>query len=294
MRIVIIVILFVILIYEISYSADYISIDTKTTNFFDNFVSDTTLLLDIDLQKTVSNDRNNIVNNSEFKIMSNSWIPQPDPKIILKSIYENANTNNINQLFSDIARPVVEIACTSKQNDPLNISKYHCMKSMLNYSIIDDIKINYTFKYKKTIDEYISDLSNISDYNNRYKQIICTSANIINSAYVNATSKNIVKNVNIFKKSYPLLQVNNVVKTDAEQNMRKGYSMPRRGPSSDPTDIANCKKSCEMKYDMCARDGNQAAYTEIEIRRNGQRCSRNLTSCNSGCEPFGIFKRTVE
>jgi len=51
MKVNLLIILFVVFSYEISFAAESIVIETKTDNLFENIVSDTLLLLDPDLKK---------------------------------------------------------------------------------------------------------------------------------------------------------------------------------------------------------------------------------------------------
>lgn len=292
MKILVTVTFLLLLNYQTSYSTENIKINTKTADFFENFVSDTTLLLDQDLKNIISSDYKNVVNNSKFNIRANSWRPQPDPRIKLRAIYNNINNKNFEQSFSDLVEPLIEIACTPKQYDPMNKEKQICIENMLKYSIIDDIQISYNHDPGKTIEQYILDITN-NNNNNRYQKIIITTAGIMNSAYSIVTNKMITKSMNIFKEHYPLLSVINNSNSSVNGNNSNTSAQKTKftfanGPSADPIVIAKCKKSCEREYDICAMVGNQEAYTETQRRREGQKCARSLPLCNQGCEPFVI------
>jgi hypothetical protein len=159
------------------------------------------LLLDPNLRKIIADDFNNVVNNSKFQVQVNSWKPRQNPKIKLALIYNNTNSNNIRESFASLVQPVVEIACTPQNHDPLNEHQSKCIKELFKYPIIETIKIGYTYRPNTTIDQNIAYLSGLTD-KYRYQQIVCTVADILNGAYEKVSKKNVTKSVNFTK--YPL------------------------------------------------------------------------------------------
>ena len=196
-------VLMVVFSCEITFAAENISIETKSSNLFENLVSDTVLLLDPDLKKIIADDFDHVVKNSKFELVVNSWKPRPNPRIRLVSIYDRFNSSNIKESFSSLIQPVVEIACSSQKHDPLNEYQSKCIKDMFKYPVISKIEINYTYEPGRTVEQYIADLSGLND-TNRYQQMVRSTADIMNGAFEKSSKKNVVKTVNIIKNPIPI------------------------------------------------------------------------------------------
>ena len=183
-----------------SFSAERIVIETKNDNFFENVVSDTLLLLDPELKKIIADDFAHVVNESRFNVQVNSWKPRRSPKGVLVDIYNDTNKNNIKYSFASAIQPIVELACT-KRNDQLNDLQSKCIKELFKYPIIHTIQFRYTYDSKKTIEQDMASLSDLND-GNRYQQIVRIVADIMNRAFEKAVNKHVIKNVLVVK--YPL------------------------------------------------------------------------------------------
>lgn len=189
---------------SIAVAAENYTFDTKSNNFFDNVVYDTMLLLDSDLRKTLAPDMATIVEHARFTQETNTWKPRISPRGLLTNIYTDMNSSNIKESFSLLIKPVVEMACVSQQYDPMNNLSSKCVKEVLKYPVSEAIRISYSYSAPKSIDQYIDGLSGLSS-NNRYQQIVRTTADLLNSAYAKSLNKEIEKNVTIVKR--PLLNV---------------------------------------------------------------------------------------
>lgn len=188
----------------IAVAAENYTFDTKSSNFFENVVYDTMLLLDSDLRKSLVPDMATIVEHARFTQEPNTWKPRISPRGLLTNIYADTNSSNIKESFSSLIKPVVEMACVSQQYDPMNNLSSKCVKDVLKYPVTDTIKIGYSYTEPKTIDQCINGLSGLSS-NNRYQQIVRTTADLLNSAYSKSLNKPVEKNVTIVKR--PLLNV---------------------------------------------------------------------------------------
>lgn len=191
---------------KFTFAAENIVIQTESSGFFFNIISDATLLLDPDLKKIIANDFDHIVNKSKFNYQGDNWPPRINSKVMISNIYSDINKNNIKESMARLVQPVVEAACTSQRYDPLNDFAPKCIKKLLNYSIITKIEIKYDYKSKKNIDMYTADLIGLND-SNRYQQMVRTVADIMNSAYENISKKAVVKSANLIKNPIPLVQL---------------------------------------------------------------------------------------
>jgi len=200
MRLALLVVFFIVFNCDNSFAFERIAIETKNDNFFENVVSDTLLLMDPYLRKIIAADFAHVVDRSEFNVQVNSWKPRPSPKRVLNDIYNDSNMNNIKESFASLGQPVVELACTQR-NDQLNEYQTKCIKELFKYPIIHTIQIRYIYNPKKTIEQNIILLSNLND-GNRYQQIVSTIAEIMNSAFEKAQNIQVVKDVLVVK--YPL------------------------------------------------------------------------------------------
>jgi len=201
-RINLLIVLLIVFSCEIIFAAaENITIDTKTDNLFENLISDTLLLLDPELKKTIADDFDNVVKNSNFKLVVNSWMPRPNPKTKLVSIYDRFNANNVKESLSSLVQPVVEIACTSQKYDPMNEYQSKCIKELFKYPIIQPIEIQYIYESGKTKEQLVANLTGLNE-SNRYQKIVSSIADIMNSGYEKVSKKSVAKNVNVVK--YPL------------------------------------------------------------------------------------------
>lgn len=197
-RIHLLMVLVIVFSCEITFAAENITIETKTGNFFENLVSDTILLLDPDLKKIIANDFDHVVANSKFGLPVNSWKPRPNPKIRLAAIYDRFNSDNVKESLASLVQPVVEIACSPQKHDPLSEYQSKCIKEMFGYPIIQTIEIKYTYESGKTKEQHIANLTGLNN-SNRYQQMVCTTADIMNSGYEKVTKRNVTKSVNVVK-----------------------------------------------------------------------------------------------
>lgn len=264
-RINLLTILLIVFSCEIIFATENITIETKTDNFFENFISDTILLLDTDLKKIIVDDLAHVVANSKFELVVNNWKPRSSPKIKLVNIYDRFNSDNIKESLAALAQPVVEIACSSQKYDPLNEYQSRCIKDMFKYPIIQPIEIKYIYKSGKTKEQHIANLTGLND-SNRYQQMVRTTADIMNSVYEKVCKKNITKSVNIIK--YPLTFV--AVK-----------SAGNRSSQSCSLDAEICSAGCYGKW-KCQSDC-RAAEAQCKKEVMNSKPSANKTTCSTTC-----------
>lgn len=271
---------------EITSAAERITIETKSSDFFENLVSDTLLLLDSDLKKAIDDDFVHVLTNSRFTLQVNSWKPRPNPKTKLANIYKNINSNNIKENFASLVQPVVEIACSPQQYDPMNEYQLRCIKELFTYPINQPIEFKYTYKPNKTIDQFIADLTGLN-ISNRYQQIVNTTADILNSAFENVRKKDVVRSVNVFK--YPLKLVSTGVATGStttissvnsksetwkEKELREAKELKQSSQKSNPLPPGtNTSKEC---WDYC--------NTELSMCGGGSECQFSYMRCYTRCE----------
>lgn len=179
-----------------------ISIETQSSNLFENIVSDTLLLLDRSLQEKLSPDFDYIVKNSTFTIKKNSWIPKTNPKITLLHEYHNMNVDNLHTSFASIIQPVIELACFPRGQDPFNELSSKCIRALFVYPIIQPIRINYNYDNTTDIEQTIGDLPGGVDDSDKYKKIVRVMADIMNSAFARSSNSDIKVSLNVVK--YPL------------------------------------------------------------------------------------------
>ncbi|MDD2581900.1 MAG: hypothetical protein PHR66_07900 [Desulfuromonadaceae bacterium] len=268
MKVNLLILLFVVFSCEISFAYENIVIETKNDNLFENIVSDSLLLLDPDLQKSIEGDFAHVVANSKFSVPVNSWKPRPNPKNKLTTIYNRINGNNIKESFASLIQPVVELACTPNKYDPLNEVTSKCIKKLFKYPIIETIQIGYIFKSNKTIEQNISSLSNLND-RFRYHQIIWTIADIMNGAYERVSEKNVSKAVNLVK--YPLAFVDPLV--TAEKKFSASDQMIISNEKSDlESQISRKRMECHNTIpgsnDYCYKKKKELEALLEELIRN--------------------------
>lgn len=206
MKLILMVALFVAFSCRTSFTAENITINTENGDFFKNLVSDTYLLLDPVLQKIIADDFDHVVKSSRFQLQVNSWKPRPNPKNKITTIYNRFNNQNVKESLASLIQPVVEIACSPQQNDPLNEISSKCINELLKYRIIETIQIGYVFKSNTSIEQNITRLSNLND-RYRYHQIVWAIADILNGAYEKVSKKIITKNVNFTKYPLPIVAI---------------------------------------------------------------------------------------
>lgn len=183
-------------------AAQNITIETQSSNLFENIVTDTYLLLDSNLQEKLSPYLAHIGVNSVFTVKSNSWIPKPNPKNTLLREYSNINVTNLNTSFASLIQPVIELACAPQVQDPFNELSSKCIKALFSYPIVQPIGINYNYNNTANIEQVIGEVSGGLDDIDRYKRIIRAMADIMNSSFEIATNNNIKVSLNFTK--YPL------------------------------------------------------------------------------------------
>lgn len=193
-----------------SSASQMFSIDTKSSNLFENIVSDTILLLDPDLKKNIENDFSRIVEKSKFTLQPHSWMPRQNPKIKLNNIYNDINPGNMKESFSSLVQPIIELACTPPQGDPLNEKFSYCINNLIAYRIVNPMEIVYSYSSPMTVDELAAFLTiqdNDKIYSKRYRRIIYTLAHLMNGAYENMTKKKVTREVRFVKQPIPLIGV---------------------------------------------------------------------------------------
>lgn len=193
-----------------SSAAPMFSIDTKSSDLFENVVSDTILLLDPGLKKIIESDFSRIVDTSKFTLQSQSWMPRQNPRIKLDNIYNDINSGNIKESFSSLVQPIIELACTPPQGDPLNEKFSYCVRTLIAYRIVNPMEIAYSYSSPMTVDELAAFLA-IQDsdkiYSKKYRRIIYTLAHLMNGAYENMTKKKITRDVHFVKRPIPMVGV---------------------------------------------------------------------------------------
>lgn len=189
-----------------SSAAQMFSIETKSSNLFENVVSDTILLLDPDLKKIIESDFARIVDKSKFTLQRQSWMPQQNPRIKLNSIYNDINPGNIKESFSSLVQPIIELACTAPQGDPLNEKFSYCIRTLIAYRIVNPMEIAYRYSSPMTVDELAAFLTiqdNDKIYSKKYRRIIYTLAHLMNGAYEKMTKKKVTTEVHLVKQPIP-------------------------------------------------------------------------------------------
>lgn len=197
-------VLFILLCSKISFAAENISIKTNSTNFFENIISDTLLLLDPDLKKIIADDLDSVVAHSKFQLPVNSWKPRPNPKNSLLTIYDRITSNNLPDSLASLIQPIVELACIPQKYDPTNDISSQCIKEMFKYPILEPIVLKYSYISGKTKEQYITSLTGLNS-NNRYQQMVLTTADIMNGAFEKVRQKKIAASVIVTKYPLPLV-----------------------------------------------------------------------------------------
>ena len=199
MRLLVLTISLVSILCSSATAATTINIDTKSDSFFENVVSDAFLLLDSGLRKHLTEDKDYIIEHARFNPESHGWQVRQNPKARLTSIYHDIKPENMKDSFASLIKPVVEAACAPQQYDPMNSVTGKCVREMLRYPISNPIRINYSFSQEKTVEQFAKDLNGLVS-NNRYQQIVRTTADILNSAWSKSSGKPVEKSLVIVKK----------------------------------------------------------------------------------------------
>jgi hypothetical protein len=272
------VIIFITLFSSATFAAERYVINTKDDNFFENFVSDTSLLLTPDLRKIISANFDTVVNNSKFQPQPNSsWLPKPNPRIKLNTIYNRISSDNIKENFAYLVNPIVEIACSSpSQNDPMGDKSSKCIKQMLKYPVIQTIEINYVYDSNKTFEQIVSSLSGLNDIN-RYQQMVISMADIMNKSFEKIGQKTV--SLNAFVTKYPLaLQTSSLGGSKVTSSSLRGGGSCQKPTHSNSSSISAAKqyRTDMMSYQHCL---------DLELARAGGTPTRN----NSAASGVGSY-----
>lgn len=265
---------------DILFAYEKFNIETQTSDFFSNIISDSTLLLDSDLKRIINNDLDRIVTNSKFAYKGYAWPPRTDPKVLLRNIYSDIDKKNLGESLARIIEPVVEIACTPKQYDPLNSISPKCIKNTLAYPVITQIEIIYLFESKKSIDQYIYELNGLND-NNRYQQMVHTIADIMNSAFEKISKKNIFKTVDLVKYPLPNFAYSRTGSDNGSSSTSSNCSKPsmssigsglkrQQDYQADMIEYKHCLDMEKIKAGVSLGGVNQQQQTDEMRRLNGQ------------------------
>lgn len=178
-------------------TANY-SIATRSTDFFENVVSDTLLLLDQELRSSLQPELETIISHARFTQERNAWTPRTNHRAQLATIHGNTTATTLKESFAALIRPVVELACVSSEYDPMNSIAARCVKETLSYPVTDTLRINYRYAAPKGVDQYIAGLAGLNSAN-RYQQIVRTTADLLNSAYQTAHNRPVTVQAQLVK-----------------------------------------------------------------------------------------------